>query len=517
MAFYASIIALKSKRIFLVFFFLASILPIMVLLLILRNYILPALSAAPHAELEDILQTLVAVMILFPFLSFFLMYRWLKSFEALTSEIAVKSNEIVNREKEFAGQVINGQSDYVKASTDLPDDIEENEIKSLINSFNNIFQTAADQLAERNRLKELLGKLIGVASNLTSELDFDRLFPLIVGNVTDAMSAERSSLYVVDWDKGEIWTKVSEGIDTIRIPMGRGISGLVAETGKEINVEDAWELPYFDRSFDLHNNFRTRSVLCVPIEDRSGTTMGVLQVINKKGKDRFDNEDEVLLRGLTSQVGIALENSMLVDEILLSFNSTIKTLSSAVDARHQFTAGHSERVREYSLKIAYEMKLSKEDIETLSYAALLHDIGKIGISDAVLMKNGPYTADDWAEMKTHPQKTKHILDNLHFKRHLRQVPDIAFRHHEKINGTGYPEGIAGEQIPLGAKIIAVGDVFDALTSRRDYPKYDGETTMTHDPMPVPDAVEILKSQSGSHFDPFVVKAFIKCLSQNPIS
>src|SRR3989304_976741 len=96
-----------------------------------------------------------------------------------------------------------------------------------------------------------------------------------------------------------------------------------------------------------------------------------------------------------------------------------------------------------------EIKLSKEDIEALSYAALLHDIGKIGISDAVLMKNGSYNAGDWAEMKTHPQKTKHILDNLHFKRHLRQVPDIAFRHHEKINGTGYPEGIAGEQITLG--------------------------------------------------------------------
>ncbi|HLA29194.1 MAG TPA: HD domain-containing phosphohydrolase [Syntrophales bacterium] len=512
MTFYASVTALKSKRIFLVFFFLASILPIMVLLLILRNYILPSLSAAPHAELEDIFQTLIAVMLLLPFLSFFLMYRWLKSFEAVTSEIAIKSNEIVNREKEFAGQVINGQSDYVKTSADLPDDSEENEMQTIINSFNNIFQTATDQLAERNRLKELLGKLIGVASNLTSELDFDRLFPLIVGNVTDAISAERSSLYVVDWDKEEIWTKVSEGIDTIHIPLGRGISGLVAETGKEINVEDAWELPYFDRYFDLHNNFRTRSVLCVPIEGRSGTTIGVLQVINKKGKDRFDNEDEVLMRGLTSQVGIALENSMLVDEILISFNSSIKTLSSAVDARHPFTAGHSERVREYSLKIAYEMKLSKEDIETLSYAALLHDIGKIGISDAVLMKNGPFNADDWAEMKTHPQKTKHILDNLHFKRHLRQVPDIAFRHHEKINGEGYPEGIVGKQIPLGAKIIAVGDVFDALTSKRDYPKYNGQTTLSHDPMTVPDAIEILKNQSGSHFDPSVVNAFIKSLS-----
>ena len=156
MTFYASVTALKSKRIFLVFFFLASILPIMVLLLVLRNYILPSLSAAPYAELEDILQILVAVMILFPFLSFFLMYRWLKSFEALTSEIAVKSNEIVNREKEFAGQVINGHSDYVKTPTDLSDDSEENEMQTLINSFNNIFQTAADQLSERNRLKELL-------------------------------------------------------------------------------------------------------------------------------------------------------------------------------------------------------------------------------------------------------------------------------------------------------------------------------------------------------------------------
>ncbi len=517
MAFSPSLVKLNSKRIFLVFFFLATILPILVSLLILDNYVLPLLAAAPNEKLENVLHLIAGIMILFPFLSFFLMYRWLKSFEHITSEIALKAREVVNREKEFSEQAINGQDDYAHTSADLPDDIEENEIESLINSFNNIFQSVADQLAERNRLKDLLGKLIGIATNLTSELDFNRLFPLIVGNVTAAMSAERSSLYVVDWDKMEMWTKVSEGIDAIHIPIGRGISGRVAETGREINVEDAWELPYFDRSFDLQNNFRTRSVLCVPIKDRSGTTIGVLQVINKKGKKCFDNEDGVFLKGLVSQVGIALENSLLVDEIRLSFNSSIKTLSSMVDARHPFTAGHSERVKEYSLMIAQEMKLPREDIETLNYAALLHDIGKIGISDAVLMKNGPYTLEDWTEMKTHPQKTKHILDNFHFKRHLRQVPEIAYRHHEKINGEGYPEGITGEQIPLGAKIIAVCDVFDALTSRRDYPKYSGNELMGHDPMPIPQALEILKRQAGSHFDTSIVQAFLRCFPKIPAS
>jgi HD-GYP domain-containing protein (c-di-GMP phosphodiesterase class II) len=513
MAFQASLTQGKSRNIFLVFFFLAAIFPLLIAALITYYYILPNLSPAQYDSLSDVFVLGLGAAAILPLLSFFLMHRWIESLESVTAEIVSRSGEVISGQKEFSEQSIQNQSHYADSSIKLPYQSEENEIQSLIRSFNAIFQSAADQLEERNRLKDLLAKLIGVASDLTSELDFDRLFPLIVGNVTEVMSAERTSLYVVDWDSREIWTKVSEGIKQIRLPFGSGISGRVAETGEMINVADAWELPYFDRSFDEKNNFRTRSVLCIPIKNHLGEIIGILQVINKKGKDQFDQEDEVFLRGLSTQVSIALENSLLVEEVLTSFTSSISTLSTIVDARHAYTAGHSERVKEYSLAIARKMKLSKEDIETLKYAAILHDIGKIGIRDDVLQKNGQFTPQDWEEMKTHPVKTKLILDQFHFPRHLRRVPEIACLHHEKLNGGGYPNRLVGDQIPLEARIIAVADMFDAVTSKRDYPKYTSDQTLGHEPMPLPLVIDLLKKLAGQDYDAFVVDSFIGCLPE----
>ena len=511
---YSSITKVKSKNLFLVFFALASLFPILIAVFVLYRHISPYLAPNEFEALSDTFSLGLCVMVLFPLMSFFLMYRWLDSLESVTSEIVFKSGEVANRQKDFAEQFIVRQNNYVDSSVNLPHKPDENEIQSLVRSFNAVFQSAADQLEERNRLRELLSKLIGIASSLTSELDFDRLFPLIVGNVTEVMNAERTSLYVVDWDRNEIWTKVSEGVKQIRLPIGYGISGQVAKTGEMFNITDAWELPYFDRSFDIKNNFRTKSVLCIPIKSHQGRIIGVLQVINKKGKELFDEEDEVFLRGLTSQVGIALENSILVDEVLASFTSSVSTLSAVVDARHPYTAGHSERVKEYSLLIAREMKLSKDELEPLKYAAILHDIGKIGIRDDVLMKNGPYTPQDWEVMKTHPMKTKAILDKFRFPRHLNSVPEIAYLHHEKLNGEGYPNGLRGDQIPIESKIIAVADTFDAVTSKRDYPKYDAfGQVLSYDPMPLFKVIDLLKNQAGRHFDPLVVDTFIRCLPQ----
>ncbi len=376
--------------------------------------------------------------------------------------------------------------------------------KSLIEKNNSLQQ-------EQSNLNERLSKLIDVSYDLTSELDYKKLFPLIIGKVTQIMSAERSSLFVIDWSKKELWTEVSEGVEQIRLPMDQGICGYVAMTGELVNVEDAWDIPYFSREFDIKNKFRTRSVLCIPISNKTDEKIGVLQVINKKGYPRFTREDEIFLKGLASQVAISLENSFLHEEVRLSFDSSITTLSAIVDARHPFTAGHSERVTEYSLMIAKEMKLNKKDMEILKYAALLHDIGKIGIRDKVLLKDGRFTDEDREEMNSHTVKTKSILDNFHFPNKLREVPDIAAHHHEKVNGEGYPDGLTGDEMHLGSKILAVADVFDALTSRRDYPKYDSEKIMSCEPMPLDRAISILKKDSGSHFDPEVAEAFLSCL------
>ena len=365
----------------------------------------------------------------------------------------------------------------------------------------------------QENLNAKLSKLLAVASDLSSELDFDRLFPLIIRKVTEAMNAERTSLYIIDWKNHEIWTKVAEQVAAIRLPLGQGISGRVAETGQTINIADAWELPYFNREFDLKHNFRTRSVLCIPISDRSGERIAVLQVINREGGGRFTENDATFLKGLAGHVSIALENSFLIEELSVSFESSIRTLSATVDAKHPLTAGHSQRVTEYALMIAQAMHLDKMQQKIIKYAALLHDIGKIGIQDQVLLKNGPFTAEERGEMNTHPSKTHSILDKFHFPKDLEKVPNVATHHHERVNGEGYPQGLSGSEIPLGSKILAVADVFDALTSPRDYPKYHGAKIMSNDAMPLSRAIAIIKDGAGSQFDLEVVEGFLNILPQ----
>lgn len=305
----------KSRKIFLVFFVLSCLFPLLIMIFIVNQYLLPVIGADGSGMLCDTLTYGFLVMLFFPLLSFFLMFRRIRVLEGLTREIRAKSAEVIEGKKSFGEQSIEAkETSLIPAGGDTGAAGDENEIQSLIQSFNNIFQTAADQLAEREHLKELLAKLIALASDLTAELESSRLFPLIISRVTEVMAVERTSLYVIDQDKHELWTKVAEGIDPITLPIGKGISGRVAETGEVINVVDAWELPYFDRSFDLINNFRTRSVLSVPVKSPTGQMIGVLQVINKKEATGFDIKDEVFMKSLASQVGIALENSFLIDD-----------------------------------------------------------------------------------------------------------------------------------------------------------------------------------------------------------
>jgi HD-GYP domain-containing protein (c-di-GMP phosphodiesterase class II) len=157
------------------------------------------------------------------------------------------------------------------------------------------------------------------------------------------------------------------------------------------------------------------------------------------------------------------------------------------------------------------MNLGESKLEVLKTAALLHDIGKIGIRDDVLLKSGPFTPEEREEMNTHPIKTRDILEKIRFPKAMKKIPEIALHHHEQVNGSGYPMGFSGKNIPLESKIMAVADVFDALTSQRDYPKYSRDETFSYDPIPIESAVQILENDSGSHFDPDVIDAFLKCL------
>lgn len=344
-----------------------------------------------------------------------------------------------------------------------------------------------------------LERVLEVACAISSEMVLERLLCVVMEKVTWAMEADRSSLYIYDESKNELWSQVAQGVPPLRFSASRGIAGYVARTGETLNIPDAYLDDRFNPEFDKQNNYRTRTMLVMPIRRRDGTVHGVIQVINRLNGEPFNREDEDILRALAGQISVAIENATLYTELKEFFESFIESLADTIDRRHRLTAGHSVRVRDYSIAIAQTMGLDERQIELLNYAALLHDYGKIAISDAVLKKPGRLTDEEYAEMKTHPAHTRDLLKKIKLRGRFQEIAEVASHHHERYDGKGYPDGLAGEKIHLLSRIMAVADVFDALTSVRDY----------RSGMPAQKAFGILIEGKGSHFDPVCVDAFLR--------
>ena len=187
-------------------------------------------------------------------------------------------------------------------------------------------------------------------------------------------------------------------------------------------------------------------------------------------------------------------------ELAIAYDATIEGWSRALDLRDKETEGHTQRVTDLSIQLAKQMGISDKELLHLRHGALLHDIGKMGIPDHILLKEGPLTPEEWKIMRTHPVLAYEMLQPI---RYLKHALDIPYAHHEKWDGSGYPRGLKGEMIPLTARIFAVIDVYDALTSARPYRgAWSKEKTL-----------EYIKERSGTEFDPKVVEAFLKVLGE----
>lgn len=240
----------------------------------------------------------------------------------------------------------------------------------------------------------------------------------------------------------------------------------------------------------------------------SGLLKSYRKIFNQlKRLIKLSDKQQLKLNQLNQSLEV--ENYELVMELGQAFESFVRALTRTVDAKHPITAGHSTRVTEYSLFLGKRLSLSDNELEVLKYAALLHDIGKIGVPDVVLTKKGRFNQEERKIMNEHSLWTFKILSAMRLPQMLKNVPKMAACHHEKLNGTGYPYGLKGNRIPKYSKILAVGDVFDALTSKRDYPKYEGNKTLSLEAMPIEKALSILDKDIGSHFDPDIVKLAIK--------
>jgi putative nucleotidyltransferase with HDIG domain len=364
-----------------------------------------------------------------------------------------------------------------------------------------------DRRAAERRLgagRRDLDTLLDVTRRLMTVTDLDALLRLIAEATVTMVGAERATIYIVDQQRQEFWSRVAtgKGVGEIRFPIGVGIAGTVAQTGETISIPDAYADPRFNDESDKRTGFRTRNLLTLAMTDHDGAVIGVFQAVNKKDGD-FTFEDEATLRSLASSAAVAVENAQLVTAQKRLWLSLIETLATTVDARDQQTAGHSKRVTRYAAVIGAEAGLSDDDLERLKAAALLHDYGKIAVRDRFLQKPGKLDDAEFAYMKAHAEKTAEFLSYLDFPPDMREVPEIAAQHHERMDGKGYPKGLSGSQILVGARIVAAADVFDALTAPRYYkPAYSLEKTL-----------EIMDGMAGAHLDPVIMAAVHRALPE----
>ena len=248
-------------------------------------------------------------------------------------------------------------------------------------------------------------------------------------------------------------------------------------------------------------------MLVVPMTTPDGHVVGVIQLLNARcpGSDKitaFPKEHEELVLCLASQAAVALNNARLTSELQFAYSEAIHHLARAAEFRDHDTGEHIERVSRYAAAVAEALGLPPAEVSKVLLASTLHDIGKLAIPDCILQKPGKLTSGEYAEMQCHAKLGADILEGSENPT-LRLAAEIAFCHHEKWDGTGYPRGLQGDEIPLAAQICAVADVFDALSSARCY-----KTALS-----LEEACAFLRKETGHHFSPRVVMAFFEVIDK----
>jgi HD-GYP domain-containing protein (c-di-GMP phosphodiesterase class II) len=362
-------------------------------------------------------------------------------------------------------------------------------------------------LAETHRRNQQLKLLNRVGHLVNSSLDPRQVRRRTIDAAIRLLKSEAGSLLLYDRKARELYFEVALGerefeVEKIRLKEGEGIAGWVVKHGKPLVIDDCKRDPRWSRRVDQKSQFITRDMICVPVFVK-GKTIGAIQAINKHA-GRFNQEDVELLVVLAGQVAVALENARLFEDVQRTFLETSEALAEAIELRDAYTGGHTRRVTEYSLATGRQLRLKEDQLEQLRMAAILHDIGKIGVDDHVLRKPGKLDREEFEQMKKHPRLGADILDHIQYLATI--LPGIR-SHHERNDGRGYPDGLGKKKIPLVARIIAVADTYDAMTSDRPYRKGLNKDI----------AVQELIDCSGTQFDPVVVEAFLGAYRRGEIT
>ncbi len=436
--------------------------------------------------------------------------------------------------------------------------------------------------AALKRRVEKLQSILDVAKAMTAERQLDRLLALVVDEAAKVAEADRCTLFIADRDRGELWSKVAHGAEEIRIPLGAGIAGAVAATGAPIRIDDAYADPRFNQQVDHDTGYRTRSILAVPMRNTKDEVVGVLQALNRRD-GAFGAEDEELLGALAGPAASAIENAVLNEEVERLFEGFVQASVVAIEQRDPTTAGHSGRVAVLTCGLARAAERAPPPdwrgvafdpaaLRQMRYAALLHDFGKVGVREHVLVKadklhphelelvrarfdvaraslenvrlrarlearpegdlaeqareldalwemvalanrptvlpaeasaqlrdaaartfvdlrgevrplltpfelsclsipKGSLSDAERREIEAHVTHTFRFLSRIPWTRALRRIPEIAYGHHEKLDGRGYPRGVPASAIAVETRMMTISDIYDALTaSDRPYKK-----------------------------------------------
>ncbi len=342
-----------------------------------------------------------------------------------------------------------------------------------------------------------LAGLIHLSQQLSSIRQPDQLLAMVARIAKEEMNSALSMVLLVHGQ--ELRVVCSHGISQLSVEafrprVGAGPLGGIVVSGKSLRFSDADGEAWRQALEEIRERLRT--LLAVPIQSpHEKLPMGVLVVGNLLVGSRYESEHEDFLTLLATDAAIAIRNLSLYAEVERSYFEIIQALAQAIEAKDPYTSGHVARVRTYATRLAKALGLPPEEVELISKAAILHDVGKISIPDKVLMKPGALSDEEFEVMKSHVENALHILKDI------RSLPprvfEMVLHHHERYDGGGYPHGLKGEEIPLGAQIIGLADTFDAMTSDRPYRKgFSAE-----------EALSRMEEAMGTQFNPRLLKAF----------
>jgi len=367
---------------------------------------------------------------------------------------------------------------------------------------------------------ELLQNLLRISVDLSATRDRRKMLEMILTEARRLTGAEAGTLYIRNGEKLEFVVAQNDAVDdsvlagvtsrTVEVS-GDSLAGFVASTGRTINIPDSYRLspgaPFrINRDFDATTGYRTSSVLAIPLKCPDGQVVGVLQLINRTGPAGgavpFADAEKIPVMSLASMAAVGIHNALLTDQLKQAHLETIIRLSVAAEYRDNATADHIRRISRLAGLIARALRLDPVQAELIQCASPMHDIGKIGIPDSILLKPAPLTPDERKIVETHPLIGAEILGNATNDLMI-MAHDVALTHHERWDGTGYPHRLKGAEIPLPGRIVCVADVFDALATKRCY----------KDAYPLDEVVRIIRDENGKQFDPHVTEAFFDIFEQ----